>query len=183
MLKLDIDKLCKAIDPSADLDFDYLGIQTLYDRYLVVDKTGEVARRLETPQFFGCVLRWVSLLMKKIQKSKSFLCTTYIKVDDSVHQPLHFLIRDSTFTTLFLLSLQGGRYYRVNHVPWDCRKCLLSKWAGGLGGSWTAVRGTGSHIAGTNGESQGVIPFLKMHNDQLCAVNQEVNEKARDVLT
>ena len=92
MLKLDIDKLCKAIDPSADLDFDYLGIQTLYDRYLVVDKTGEVARRLETPNFFGCVLRWVSLLMKKIQKSKSFLCTTYIKVDDSVHQPLHFLI-------------------------------------------------------------------------------------------
>ena len=49
---------------------------------------------------------------------------------------------------------------------------FLSKWAGGLGGSWTSVRGTGSHIAGTNGESQGVIPFLKMHNDQLCAVNQ-----------
>ena len=45
---------------------------------------------------------------------------------------------------------------------------FLSKWAGGLGGSWTAVRGTGSRIAGTNGESQGVIPFLKMHNDQLC---------------
>ena len=49
---------------------------------------------------------------------------------------------------------------------------FLSKWAGGLGGSWTAVRGTGSHIAGTNGESQGVIPFLKLHNDQLVAVNQ-----------
>ena len=49
---------------------------------------------------------------------------------------------------------------------------FLSKWAGGLRGSWTSVRGTGSHIAGTNGESQGVIPFLKMHNDQLCAVNQ-----------
>ena len=48
----------------------------------------------------------------------------------------------------------------------------LSKWAGGLGGSWTSVRGTGSHIAGTNGESQGVIPFLKLHNDQLVAVNQ-----------
>ena len=56
---------------------------------------------------------------------------------------------------------------------------FLSKWAGGLGGSWTAVRGTGSHIAGTNGESQGVIPFLKMHNDQLCAVNQEENERVR----
>ena len=49
---------------------------------------------------------------------------------------------------------------------------FLSKWAGGLGGSWTAVRGTGSHIGGTNGESQGVIPFLKLHNDQLVAVNQ-----------
>src|SRR6185437_375837 len=48
----------------------------------------------------------------------------------------------------------------------------LAKWAGGLGGSWTAVRGTGSHIKGTNGESQGVIPFLKLHNDQLVAVNQ-----------
>ena len=49
---------------------------------------------------------------------------------------------------------------------------FLSKWAGGLGGSWTAVRGTGGHIKGTNGESQGVIPFLKLHNDQLVAVNQ-----------
>jgi ribonucleoside-diphosphate reductase alpha chain len=48
----------------------------------------------------------------------------------------------------------------------------LSKWAGGLGGSWTAVRGTGGYIKGTNGESQGVIPFLKLHNDQLVAVNQ-----------
>jgi ribonucleoside-diphosphate reductase alpha chain len=48
----------------------------------------------------------------------------------------------------------------------------LSKWAGGLGGSWTSVRGTGAHIGGTNGESQGVIPFLKLHNDQLLAVNQ-----------
>jgi ribonucleoside-diphosphate reductase alpha chain len=49
---------------------------------------------------------------------------------------------------------------------------FLAKWAGGLGGSWTAVRGTGAHIHGTNGESQGVIPFLKLHNDQLVAVNQ-----------
>ena len=49
---------------------------------------------------------------------------------------------------------------------------FLAKWAGGLGGSWTAVRGTGAYIAGTNGESQGVIPFLKLHNDQLVAVNQ-----------
>jgi ribonucleoside-diphosphate reductase alpha chain len=49
---------------------------------------------------------------------------------------------------------------------------FLSKWAGGLGGSWTSVRGTGGYIKGTNGESQGVIPFLKLHNDQLVAVNQ-----------
>jgi ribonucleoside-diphosphate reductase alpha chain len=52
LLKLDIAKIADAIDPSADLDFDYLGIQTLYDRYLVIDKTGEKPKRLETPQLF-----------------------------------------------------------------------------------------------------------------------------------
>jgi ribonucleoside-diphosphate reductase alpha chain len=63
-------------------------------------------------------------------------------------------------------SLEGIMYRGI------AENAQLSKWAGGLGGSWTAVRGTGAHIAGTNGESQGVIPFLKLHNDQLVAVNQ-----------
>jgi len=63
-------------------------------------------------------------------------------------------------------SLEGIMYRGI------AENAQLSKWAGGLGGSWTSVRGTGAHIAGTNGESQGVIPFLKLHNDQLVAVNQ-----------
>ena len=63
-------------------------------------------------------------------------------------------------------SLEGIMYRGI------AENAQLSKWAGGLGGSWTAVRGTGAYIGGTNGESQGVIPFLKLHNDQLVAVNQ-----------
>ena len=79
-----------------------------------------------------------------------------------------FSTLEPSFAAFFLLPLQGGRYNRIHHVPGDCRECFGgSQRAGGLGGSWTSVRGTGSYIAGTNGESQGVIPFLKMHNDQL----------------
>jgi ribonucleoside-diphosphate reductase alpha chain len=63
-------------------------------------------------------------------------------------------------------SLEGIMYRGI------AENAFLAKWAGGLGGSWTAVRGTGAYISGTNGESQGVIPFLKLHNDQLVAVNQ-----------
>ncbi|BCX46916.1 ribonucleoside-diphosphate reductase subunit alpha [Haloferula helveola] len=170
----DLDKLAEAFDPTADLDFDYLGIQTLYDRYLIVDKTGTKPRRLETPQFFwmrvamGLFKReetdaegWV-IRLYNLYKGRRFCSSTptlfnsgtlhsqlsscYLyKVDDSIESIMHRGIAENAF---------------------------LSKWAGGLGGSWTAVRGTGSYIQGTNGESQGIIPFLKLHNDQLVAVNQ-----------
>ena len=174
LLDYDVDRLGKALDPSADLDFDYLGVQTLYDRYLIVDKTGKKHRRLEVPQFF-----WIRVSMGlfhaekedregyvislyNLYKSRRFCSSTptlfnsgtlhsqlsscYLyKVDDSIESIMHRGIADNAF---------------------------LSKWAGGLGGSWTAVRGTGGFIKGTNGESQGVIPFLKLHNDQLVAVNQ-----------
>lgn len=174
LLEYDLDRLGDAIDPSADLDFDYLGIQTLFDRYLIVDKTGKEHRRLEVPQFF-----WMRVSMGlfhaekedregyvislyNLYKSRRFCSSTptlfnagtlhsqlsscYLyKVDDSIESIMHRGIADNAF---------------------------LSKWAGGLGGSWTSVRGTGGFIKGTNGESQGVIPFLKLHNDQLVAVNQ-----------
>ncbi len=174
LLHYDLPQIADALDPSADLDFDYLGVQTLYDRYLIIDKTDKVQRRLEVPQYF-----WMRVAMglfiqqpaKKEQhaidlynlyKSRRFCSSTptlfnagtlhsqlsscYLyKVDDSIESIMHRGIADNAF---------------------------LSKWAGGLGGSWTAVRGTGGFIKGTNGESQGVIPFLKLHNDQLVAVNQ-----------
>ena len=174
LLECDLDKICSAIDPSADLNFDYLGIQTLYDRYLIVDKIAKVKRRLEVPQFFWMRVS-LGLFIKelvnkedkvidlyKLYKSRRFCSSTptlfnsgtlhsqlsscYLyKVDDTIESIMHRGIADNAF---------------------------LSKWAGGLGGSWTAVRGTGGFIKGTNGESQGVIPFLKLHNDQLVAVNQ-----------
>lgn len=174
LLEFDLDKIAAALDPSADLDFDYLGVQTMYDRYLIVDKTAKSHRRLEVPQYF-----WIRVAMGlfhhekedreayairlyNLYKSRRFCSSTptlfnsgtlhsqlsscYLyKVDDSIESIMHRGIADNAF---------------------------LSKWAGGLGGSWTAVRGTGGFIKGTNGESQGVIPFLKLHNDQLVAVNQ-----------
>ncbi len=174
LLDFDIDKIASSLDPSADMDFDYLGVQTMYDRYLIVDKTTKKHRRLEVPQYF-----WIrvamglfhhekedreghALRLYNLYKSRRFCSSTptlfnsgtlhsqlsscYLyKVDDSIESIMHRGIADNAF---------------------------LSKWAGGLGGSWTAVRGTGGFIKGTNGESQGVIPFLKLHNDQLVAVNQ-----------
>lgn len=174
LLSYDLGLLANALDPSADLDFDYLGMQTLYDRYLIVDKTVKPIRRLETPQFFwmrvamGIFLEdfgdrtALALQLYYLYKNRRFCSSTptlfnsgtlrsqlsscYLyKVDDSIESIMQRGIADNAY---------------------------LAKWAGGLGGSWTAVRGTGSHIKGTNGESQGVIPFLKLHNDQLVAVNQ-----------
>ncbi|MEM0967416.1 MAG: ribonucleoside-diphosphate reductase subunit alpha [Verrucomicrobiota bacterium] len=174
LLAYDLTTLSAALDPSADLDFDYLGVQTLYDRYLIIDKKAEVQARMETPQFFWMRVAMGLFIGEKedreskiislygLYKSRRFCSSTptlfnsgtlhsqlsscYLyKVDDSIESIMHRGIAENAF---------------------------LSKWAGGLGGSWTAVRGTGSYIKGTNGESQGVIPFLKLHNDQLVAVNQ-----------
>ncbi len=173
LLQLNLSKLADAIDPSADLDFDYLGIQTLYDRYLVVDKTMELPVRLETPQFFWMRVamgifaheenpedRIISLY--NLYKSRRFCSSTPTLFNSGTpHSQLSSCYLYKVDDTIESIMYRG-----------IAENAFLSKWAGGLGGSWTSVRGTGSHIAGTNGESQGVIPFLKMHNDQLCAVNQ-----------
>lgn len=174
MLDLDLDRIAKALDYSADLDFDYLGIQTLYDRYLIVDKTGHKSRRLETPQLF-----WMRVAMGLFYKEKKDAEEWIIK--------LYRLYKDRRFCsstpTLFnsgtcRSQLSSCFLYKVDDniesimYRGIAENAFLSKWAGGLGGSWTSVRGTGGHIHGTNGESQGVIPFLKLHNDLLIAVNQ-----------
>ncbi|MEN9468661.1 MAG: Ribonucleoside-diphosphate reductase 1 subunit alpha [Verrucomicrobiota bacterium] len=174
LLSYDLDVLADAIDPTADMDFDYLGIQTLYDRYLIVDKTKKQTRRLETPQFFwmrvamGLFIEepaakedWVVRLYN-LYKSRRFCSSTPTLFNSgTLHSQLSscYLYKvDDSIESIMQRGIAENAY--------------LSKWAGGLGGSWTAVRGTGSYIKGTNGESQGVIPFLKLHNDQLVAVNQ-----------
>jgi ribonucleoside-diphosphate reductase, alpha subunit len=171
----DFSKLAAALDPSADLEFDFIGIQTLADRYLIVDKTRKPARRLETPQLF-----WMRVAMGH------FLTEDPSEATDRAIA-LYRLYKDRRFCsstpTLFNSGtphsqLSSCYLYKVDDSLESimqrgvAENAFLSKWAGGLGGSWTAVRGTGAYIKGTNGESQGVIPFLKLHNDQLVAVNQ-----------
>jgi len=174
ILEYNLDKLADALDPSADLDFEYLGIQTLYDRYLIVDKTGKKARRLETPQFFWMRVA-MGLFLKEENSREDWVIRLY-----NLYKSRRFCSSTPTlFNSGTLHSQLSSCYlYKVDDniesimIRGIAENAFLSKWAGGLGGSWTSVRGTGSYIKGTNGESQGVIPFLKLHNDQLVAVNQ-----------
>jgi len=174
LLDYDIAKLGLALDPSSDLEFDFLGIQTLYDRYLIIDKTRKPSRRIETPQFFWLRVSMGLMLDEKgdresrvtalyeLYKSRRFCSSTPTLFNSgTLHSQLsscYLYYVDDSLESIMLRGIADNAF--------------LAKWAGGLGGSWTAVRGTGAHIHGTNGESQGVIPFLKLHNDQLVAVNQ-----------
>ena len=175
LLELDLETLSLSLDPTADLEFDYLGIQTLYDRYLIVDKTVRPHRRLETPQLF-----WMRVAMGLFLNEPREQQTRDVTGLYQLYKSRRFCSSTPTlFNSGTLHSQLSSCYlYKVDDsiesimLRGIAENAFLSKWAGGLGGSWTSVRGTGSHIAGTNGESQGVIPFLKLHNDQLVAVNQ-----------
>jgi ribonucleoside-diphosphate reductase alpha chain len=174
LLEFDLDKLADALDPAADMDFDFVGVQTMYDRYLIIDKKVKPSKRLESPQLFWmrvamglCVLEKETpeekiIALYKLYKGRRFCSSTPTLFNSGT---LH-----SQLSSCYLYkvddSIESIMYRGI------AENAFLSKWAGGLGGSWTAVRGTGGHIKGTNGESQGVIPFLKLHNDQLIAVNQ-----------
>ncbi|MDA0349947.1 MAG: ribonucleoside-diphosphate reductase subunit alpha [Verrucomicrobia bacterium] len=172
--EFNIDRLAEALDPAADLDFDYLGIQTLYDRYLIVDKTDSKHRRMETPQIFWMRVAMGLFVDEKEEKEEKAisLYTLYKSRRFCSSTPTLFNsgTLHSQLSSCYLYwvddSIEGIMQRGI------AENAYLSKWAGGLGGSWTAVRGTGGYINGTNGESQGIIPFLKLHNDQLVAVNQ-----------
>ena len=172
--KYDLDRLAEALDPTADLDFEFLGISTLYDRYLNVDKTGNKPVRMETPQYF-----WMRVSMGLFKAEKANAEDWVIRLYN-LYKGRRFCSSTPTlFNSGTLHSQLSSCYlYKVDDSIESimhrgiAENAFLSKWAGGLGGSWTAVRGTGGYIQGTNGESQGVIPFLKLHNDQLIAVNQ-----------
>lgn len=175
LLDYDLERLAAAIDPSADLDFDFLGLQTLYDRYLIMDKTGGRPRRIEAPQLF-----WLRVAMgvclaehqnEREQRALELYCV-YKERRFCSSTPTLFNAgtTHSQLSSCFLYVVQDTLSSIVGRGIAENAMC--SKWAGGLGGSWTKVRGTGSHIESTNGESQGLVPFLKLHNDQLVAVNQ-----------
>lgn len=174
LLEYNLDRLADALSSTADLDFDYLGIQTLYDRYLIIDKTGEKHRRIESPQLFWMRVS-MGLMVGETEDPEGKIIDLY-----RLYSSRRFCSSTPTlFNSGTLHSQLSSCYlYKVDDSIESIMQrgiadnAYLSKWAGGLGGSWTSVRGTGSYIKGTNGESQGVIPFLKLHNDQLVAVNQ-----------
>ncbi len=169
LLDFDVKYLAAALKPERDLQFNYMGIQTIYDRYLI--HVG--GKRIETPQYFWMRVSMGLAINEGDAKNERAL---------EFYNLLSSFLFTSSTPTLFnagTLHPQLSSCYLttvmddLDHIF----KCFaddakLSKWAGGLGNDWTNVRASGSLIKGTNGESQGVIPFLKVANDTAVAVNQ-----------
>ncbi|WOP16207.1 ribonucleoside-diphosphate reductase subunit alpha [Ottowia sp. SB7-C50] len=168
LLQFDLARLGAALKPERDLQFDYLGLQTLYDRYFLhVRKT-----RIELPQVFFMRVA-MGLALNEIDREARAI--EFYEVLSS----FDFMSSTPTLFNSGTLRSQLSSCY-LTTVPDDLdgiyesikENALLSKFAGGLGNDWTRVRALGSHIKGTNGESQGVVPFLKVVNDTAVAVNQ-----------
>ncbi|MBI2743632.1 MAG: ribonucleoside-diphosphate reductase subunit alpha [Chlamydiales bacterium] len=169
LLEFDLDKLAKAIELQRDDQFAYLGLQTLYDRYFIHD----TQKKLETPQIF-----WMRVSMGLALCEKERRNERAIEFYDVLSK---FLFVSSTPTlfnsgtlhpqlsSCYLSTVMDDLGHIFKVVSDDAQ---LSKWAGGIGNDWTNVRATGAIIKGTNGRSQGVIPFLKVANDTAVAVNQ-----------
>jgi len=171
LAQYDLEVLGKALVPDRDLQFGYLGLQTLYDRYFLVDQYVG-GRRFELPQCFfmrvamGLALNEVERDARAIEfynvlSTFDFMSSTPTLFNSGTHR--------SQLSSCYLTTVSDdldGIYEAIKE------NALLSKFAGGLGNDWTNVRALGSHIKGTNGKSQGVVPFLKVVNDTAVAVNQ-----------
>src|SRR5262252_7356487 len=168
LLQFDMARLGAALKSDRDLQFDYLGLQTLYDRYFLhVDDV-----RIELPQAFymrvamGLALNEIDREARAIEfyevlSTFDFMSSTPTLFNSGT--------RRSQLSSCYLTTVSDdldGIYEAIKE------NALLAKYAGGLGNDWTPVRALGSHIKGTNGKSQGVVPFLKVVNDTAVAVNQ-----------
>ena len=166
--QFDLARLGAALKPERDLQFDYLGLQTLYDRYFLHVRK----QRIELPQaFFMRVAMGLSLNETNRDERAIEFYEILSSFDFMSSTPTLFnagTLR-SQLSSCYLTTVAddlGGIYDAIKE------NALLSKFAGGLGNDWTPVRAMGAHIKGTNGESQGVVPFLKVVNDTAVAVNQ-----------
>jgi ribonucleoside-diphosphate reductase alpha chain len=166
--RFDLKKIAAALKPEGDLQFQFLGLQTLYDRYFLHVQ----GNRIELPQAFfmrvamGLALREIDREARAIEfynllSSFDFMASTPTLFNSGTLRPQ----LSSCFLTTVADDLDG-----IFKAVKD--NALLAKYSGGLGNDWTRVRGLGAHIKGTNGESQGVVPFLKVANDTAIAVNQ-----------
>jgi ribonucleoside-diphosphate reductase alpha chain len=168
LAKFDLNRLGKALKARRDLQFGYLGLQTLYDRYFLHSD----GQRIELPQAFFMRVAMGLALQEKNREARA------IEFYD-VLSSFDFMSSTPTLFNSGTLRSQLSSCYLTTVSDdltgiYDAIKenALLAKYAGGLGNDWTPVRALGSHIKGTNGKSQGVVPFLKVVNDTAVAVNQ-----------
>jgi ribonucleoside-diphosphate reductase alpha chain len=175
LLNFDLSKLASRINSNRDYQFHYLGIQTLYDRYFLVDRKDKFTndgRRIELPQIFFMRVA-MGLAIKEVDReSKAIEFYDLLSSFDFMSSTPTLFNSGTQFSQLSSCYLStvdddlSGIYEAIKE------NALLAKYAGGLGNDWTPVRALGSHIKGTNGQSQGVVPFLKVVNDTAVAVNQ-----------
>ena len=168
LARFDLARLVAALKPERDLQFQFLGLQTLYDRYFLQTR----GIRFELPQAFfmrvamGLAIREIDREARAIEfydliSSFDFMCSTPTLFNAGTLRPQ----LSSCFLTTVSDDLDGiFKSIKDN--------ALLAKYSGGLGNDWSRVRGLGAHVKGTNGQSQGVVPFLKVANDTAIAVNQ-----------
>ncbi|MGE5196315.1 MAG: ribonucleoside-diphosphate reductase subunit alpha, partial [Anaerolineae bacterium] len=169
LLEFDLDMLSSAMQLQRDDRFSYLGLQTLYDRYFI----HHLQRRLETPQIFWMRVAMGLSLSEKERKNEraiefydvlskfTFVSSTPTLFNSGTMHP--------QLSSCYLSTVMDDLGHIFKVIADDAQ---LSKYAGGLGNDWSNVRATGALIKGTNGRSQGVIPFLKVANDTAVAVNQ-----------
>ncbi len=177
LLKFDLVKLGRALKSERDLQFTYLGLQTLYDRYFIHYRE----TRYELPQgFFMRVAMGLTLNEKnredraiefyELLSSFDFMSSTPTLFNSGTLRP--------QLSSCYLTTVPDSLDMIYSAIR---DNALLSKYAGGLGNDWTPVRGMGARIKGTNGKSQGVVPFLKVANDTTVAVNQGGKRKGATV--
>ncbi len=168
LAQFDLKRLGAALKAERDLQFGYLGLQTLFDRYFLhIDE-----RRIELPQaFFMRVAMGLSLneIDREARAIEFYNVLSSFDFMSSTPTLFNAGTCRSQLSSCYLTTVSDdldGIYEAIKE------NALLSKFAGGLGNDWTQVRALGSHIKGTNGKSQGVVPFLKVVNDTAVAVNQ-----------
>ncbi|SFP33112.1 ribonucleoside-diphosphate reductase class II [Nitrosomonas cryotolerans] len=168
LAQFDLSRLAETLVADRDMQFDYLGLQTLYDRYFLHVKE----KRIELPQVFFMRVA-MGLALNEIDREARAIEFYHVLSSFDFMSSTPTLFNSGTcrsqLSSCYLTTVPDnldGIYEAIKE------NALLAKYAGGLGNDWTAVRAMGSRIKGTNGKSQGVVPFLKVVSDTAVAVNQ-----------
>src|SRR3989344_3805876 len=168
MLEFDLVRLSEELNPERDNLFDYMGVETLYDRYFV-KKDG---KRRELPQSF-----WMRVAMglsfneknKNEMALKFYNVLSTMRFINSTPTLFHAGTPHPQLSSCYLTTIEDNLHHIFKSLDDNAQ---LSKWAGGLGNDWSNIRGTGSLVKSSGVDSQGVIPFLKIANDVTVAINR-----------